>query len=832
MARNTLTLIVLAAVITLQGANARSLSISEFELSREHPSGNVPIFASRDDRRLEARKLGKDEFPRQLRFSFTADGTSYDTVLHRESSQVFSEEAKAHVNGATVNDVEVVPIENGHIYRSENGEWTLGFYHSEAFEGVHRGDEFVSFRYNRGLLEAENTLHEKFREGILSHLTVDAKAEGLSHRELVKDNLAINCYRGEAQSRNFKIGVAVGFALVQSFGGFADTTTITRFIQVITDVSNDIFGEQLNMLIVVDSVVIAGTSAVNINQPWNNPGCGKDISTQLFEMQSWRTRPKTEGLWHLLDKCFGFSGRTLGIAKLGVLCGRAVNVGVSYATGDGGPFSTNLDLDITNDFAKQKVLQGTPTWATYAHELGHNFGASHSFELGQGRTDGIMDYGSVQARLINGEIQFNSRFRKREICGEINSVIRTCSAFEVIVPPTPSPTASSNDCVVFNNKVYRGVADVDAGGYDGSTVQSCFQRCEANPACNSFVVSEVRGYCELWSKQTTRDLDDTSSAESTFLTVICNGVDTTTDPNPTPTSSPTTAPRTCVRHRNRVIAGTADLYSGSYDGWSLQECFDACEEASGCKIFTHSQRFGYCELWSGSSGKSESDFQYYFGYDSIVCQVASEVVAVSDAVSDNLVDKDVSAITSACCSTRTGAYNLAEGTFPVLTASSSDECANLCVESETCLTSSYDNSETTFNCELFSVKNFTGIGPEFADFTTTSCNRACITSKVFGTEDTGGLTPTEIGIAAAAAVAVGVAALALVLFRVTRKAPGSSSGDLEMKQGGQDLNHYMAPATQESMITTYAAPSQPRKAPLPFAQQGQSSGGHYVTPEL
>jgi hypothetical protein len=66
-------------------------------------------------------------------------------------------------------------------------------------------------------------------------------------------------------------------------------------------------------------------------------------------------------------------------------------------------------------------IYGNPstTWLTFAHELGHNFGAHHSFEQGQGNTGGIMDYGND--KQINGAYQFNS-LRRSEICGTINGI--------------------------------------------------------------------------------------------------------------------------------------------------------------------------------------------------------------------------------------------------------------------------------------------------------------------------------------------------------------------------------------------------------------------------
>ena len=58
-----------------------------------------------------------------------------------------------------------------------------------------------------------------------------------------------------------------------------------------------------------------------------------------------------------------------------------------------------------------------------AHELGHNFGAEHSFEDGPSRTGGIMDYGDGK---LNGVYQFNTKYRKSQVCGVINREVQQC----------------------------------------------------------------------------------------------------------------------------------------------------------------------------------------------------------------------------------------------------------------------------------------------------------------------------------------------------------------------------------------------------------------------
>lgn len=62
---------------------------------------------------------------------------------------------------------------------------------------------------------------------------------------------------------------------------------------------------------------------------------------------------------------------------------------------------------------------GSDFWLIVAHEIGHNFNGGHSFEQGQGKTGGIMDYGSNTA--IGGIQQFNRVYRQDQMCSHMKT---------------------------------------------------------------------------------------------------------------------------------------------------------------------------------------------------------------------------------------------------------------------------------------------------------------------------------------------------------------------------------------------------------------------------
>ena len=113
-------------------------------------------------------------------------------------------------------------------------------------------------------------------------------------------------------------------------------------------------------------------------------------------------------------------------------------IGIAYLqqTNDASRFGTvcehSLNVGVTS------VKSGTP-WLTFAHEIGHNLGARHSVEDGEGKfetigarakqlklsigtTGGIMDTSS--SGVYDGAIQFNA-YRKTEICHELDYSIHS-----------------------------------------------------------------------------------------------------------------------------------------------------------------------------------------------------------------------------------------------------------------------------------------------------------------------------------------------------------------------------------------------------------------------
>jgi len=220
------------------------------------------------------------------------------------------------------------------------------------------------------------------------------------------------CYPGldAGQEKKLAIGFAVSKGYYDDKGKIGNSPVASQagieqeLLNLLGD-SNSIYTPQMGVHLYIKTTDIRTTAATTGNPPapWNiqqtnpaqprNAGCGGASSSALLQaFRAWRQthHPSDAGLWHLMTNCFPPPG-VIGVAYLNAICSPRVGAGLS-SSGTGA------------------------TWTIVAHELGHNFGAEHSFELGQQRTGGIMDYGRRQKELTGNIWQFNSRFREAQVC--------------------------------------------------------------------------------------------------------------------------------------------------------------------------------------------------------------------------------------------------------------------------------------------------------------------------------------------------------------------------------------------------------------------------------
>lgn len=229
-----------------------------------------------------------------------------------------------------------------------------------------------------------------------------------------------DCYDDMDQGARLTVAVAIDSNLYKKLDSKAQEAATVQLHS-----SNIIYGPQMNVWLTLKHVLALASTKASDNPDWNVEGHGRglhncpvvgdvadddegkgtivdaggDAEKQLRALRSWRMwgdYKHTAGLWHLLSTCR--YGGVLGIAWVNSLC--RVSMGTA----------------ITTDSQGVSVM-----WKTFAHEAGHNFGARHSFENGQGTTGGIMDYGpgKLLSGVSRGSYAFNTKLRQREICSTV-----------------------------------------------------------------------------------------------------------------------------------------------------------------------------------------------------------------------------------------------------------------------------------------------------------------------------------------------------------------------------------------------------------------------------
>ncbi|KAF4465012.1 Adam protease adm-b [Fusarium albosuccineum] len=156
------------------------------------------------------------------------------------------------------------------------------------------------------------------------------------------------------------IGVATDCEYTAEFDSVEDArSNIVSQVNVASQVYEDAF----NIALAVRNLTISDAScpsSSSTSTPWN-AACASnvDISGRLSLFSEWRNRFQDDNAaWTLLSACE--SGSTVGMAWIGNICSLR-----SGSRGGSSVASTNV------------VIRTAAEWQVFAHELAHNFGASH-----------------------------------------------------------------------------------------------------------------------------------------------------------------------------------------------------------------------------------------------------------------------------------------------------------------------------------------------------------------------------------------------------------------------------------------------------------------------
>lgn len=508
--------------------------------------------------------------PKQLKLSFTIDGVSMESVLNREKGAFGEGAVLSFPIDGKPGEYDVVEAPEAFTYYSTEKDWVLTFHTDSKFDGLIFGKENEAIHHfvaENGQLTMNDKVKDWFPGEMKSRgLTSEASQNGIDYWT--------GCHEGQSRGLSgLNMGMVIGNVHYKAFGQQTSLNQINSYVSL----SNTIYERQMDIRLVINDVVIA----TQPNQESFLPGsCSQSIQTQLSGMARWR-KPSNQVLWHLIDNCFGSSGGILGIAYLGTLC-TSNNVGVNY-------YSESSYPD-----------PGTyPTWATFAHEAGHNFDAQHSFEEGQGRTGGIMDYGFLNGKLINGEVQFNSKYREREVCREVQSAVsRGCLNLGVAPSPTgqfESPASETLEifagrerelnCVKHAHKVPSSSSHIRR--FTEKSRVECRKECADRENCEGFVFSKD-GWCELLD---TVDVNDLGYA-TTFSTVICSEGELSEETKAQSEDDLLDEAAAFDLQDQCCVESLDDTYSGmnlqymQYAGLTLEQCEEECVKNSKCEAVT------------------------------------------------------------------------------------------------------------------------------------------------------------------------------------------------------------------------------------------------------
>ncbi|GBG28952.1 Disintegrin and metalloproteinase domain-containing protein B [Hondaea fermentalgiana] len=448
-----------------------------------------------------------------------------------------------------------------------------------------------------------------------------------------------DCYEGDKNMHLFEHGIAIDQTFLDLFGS---RSAAIKKAESTVATSSAIYEYQMNVRLRIGKILVAGDDDATHDIFYN---CQDGTSSSLAVFRGFvKNIPEgyNQGSWHLMTNCYplipGGGAQTVGTANF------------NTAGCDKNKYGWNAAVS----------TYITSFWTVYAHEQGHNFGASHSFELGVGKTGGVMDYGNVN---IDGEPLFQDA-RLTQMCARFQVLkATTCEFFysakegkpEVLPPEVPSLstaekkcafitrtacTAADNYCMwdATNKKcAFSPMMSLKKGSSCrsnnkraaddyvtvlASTRLDCVSACVVQGDCYGVEYDADTQFCEMWSTNVDTVASAPSNreciivkpnADTASLTGTCSGLDKNACSGACMWSSVRSS---CVNKRFFELGGQCLLNKKSKSSYStlkrkvasLEDCQALCD--SDCAAVEYESSTKKCRLWSKgkipSSGKANA----------------------------------------------------------------------------------------------------------------------------------------------------------------------------------------------------------------------------------
>ncbi|KAH6689488.1 ADAM family of metalloprotease-like protein ADM-B [Plectosphaerella plurivora] len=256
---------------------------------------------------------------------------------------------------------------------------------------------------------------------------------------------------------------------------FQDLNATRRNILEQINTASQLYENTFNIRLAIQNLTISDASCParpSTSTPWNI-ACtsGFDISSRLSSFSQWRGQfDDGNAIWTLLSACN--TGQTVGIAWLRSVCSRGVR---EQRLGGSTQFVASTNV----------VVRTRAEWQVIAHEMGHNFGATHDCwdqDCQSAASQRASDCCPLSSDTCNAGGGFlmnpvtNDNFEEFSgcsvglICTGMGRNLIDTSCF---VGPDDAPAENDIRESECGNGIVEGTEDCDCGGPEGCPPNSC-----------------------------------------------------------------------------------------------------------------------------------------------------------------------------------------------------------------------------------------------------------------------------------------------------------------------------------------------------------------------